>query len=158
MKTYVKCKVSGNTFYVYEKITNGYVLTSYSDSDGTPYVNMKFFVSSNEYKEKYEDFKFNLPTGGKENRAIAEVLKEINYQLNNHGIIEESSKLLMELNSSGRWCGLFKTMVENPNLDVDRVVDSGDGDDDYYYEESREAFNFIYSLVPVLKKFIIQTR
>lgn len=155
MKSFTEDK-DGRKFCIYERISNGYILTTYDEKSGSPIVNTKFFVSFAEYKINYKEFKFDLPTNEKESRAVASALLEINDQLRNHGIIEESSNLLLDLSRSEKYCGLFRTMVDDSKLDIDSILE--DFDDDYYYEECRDAFNFIYSLVPVLKKIIVQSK
>lgn len=153
-RKYVRDTISNKSYTVYESISNGIILTDFCEKDGVPIVNNKFFVSRNEFVKQYVDTDFSIPTSEKEKYIVSSALREINSQLINYGIIEGSANNLMELEGSSPR-NLFLIMATEPNLTFEKATDE---DEDYEFSESEDAFNFIYALVPILKKVIAQSR
>lgn len=154
-RQYVKRNVDESQFIVYDNIINGVILTKFNEEDGVPIVNYKFFVSHSDFDAEYSSIKFKIPTSERENWIVARGLDEINHQLNNHGIIEDSSRNLKELNGTFSNRDIFHEMVVNQDFTFDKATEK---DEDFEFSPCEDAFHFVQSLVPILKKVIAQTR
>jgi hypothetical protein len=144
MNRYYKYKESGEGYVLYETIGDGVIMTRFDPDNGLPIANShcKFFVPYEEWDRDYEKFNFMLSSDENEKKVIKRTLDNILYQLENHGIEEENCRQLQCLH-------VAHSLSENPELDLESSMS-----DDEWFEVSEcgDVFEFIKSLVPILKQ------
>lgn len=159
MSKFYKRKSDGKEYKKYEEISNGIILTAFDEKTGQSIVNSgyKLCVTKEQLKEEFEVFEFKLQTSDRINSLVTKYLKDIVYQLQNHGIMEEQLQRLDEfIGCSSETCSFYNDIVNFDKYDVEKLVNKLD-DQDFYYEEFEEIVPFIQNaLVPAMKKMLIE--
>jgi len=158
MKKFYTRKSDNKEFRLYNKISNGFILTEFDKKTGVPYSNdyFQFFVSKDDLEQNYTSFEFKLETTENMNRIVSGALKEMLYQLKNYGIAENGVNAFNEfMGHSPISCSVLNDMVKSPNCEFKDFFNNTD--DLWEMEEADEIFYFLKDgVTPILKKMLIE--
>jgi hypothetical protein len=153
-------KEDSKQFKMYKKILNGIILTEFDKKTGVSYSNDSYqiFVTKDELENSFTNFDFKLETTESMNRIVSKALKEILYQLQNHGIEENKSRSFDEfMGHSPVSCSVLSDMVKNPKCEFKDFFSNSD--DEWEMGEAEDIFYFLKDgVTPILKKMLLEAQ
>lgn len=155
MRNYYENKETGESAVVYERISNGTILTSFT-SNGAAISNRgeQKFVSDQELEENWKPFRFRAEVNKEKEvrKATTKFVRSLHDHLNNHGAFENGAQ---EFNSVEWNCQIVETILfdYNGHPALDDLISEAikqefpeEVADDLIFSEVGDFYGLVYSM------------
>ena len=158
MSQFYKNNTTNETYRLYEKVSNGVILTKYDKKTGTPISNScyKLFITKEELSLAYSPFEFVLEISQEIDAIIRKNLYEFIYQFRNYGVAEQEAQAFEEFYQSSSFrFNVYQEMVKNSKTEFKYLLINDD--DEFEFGEAEQLFNMLVGgMIPIMKKMLVE--
>lgn len=162
MRKYYKNKKTGELKTEYGTISNGFIITNFSEEHGSPLANgcYQMFVTKEQLETEWEPHTFKFASDANVKRHLLAAWRTLAYQLTNHGMLESEKESFDYMDSEYN--------LLDKLFDRDRSKDYSDwwksqernfrDDDEFEYGNGASEYcSFLDSTYEIFMKFNVQT-